>query len=257
MHRHSANDEHVVTGIQWFRRDNGVEAARFCVACHDPISLLAGDFDPDYLGSNEARAPHDEGVSCLVCHSIDSVHEPLGNGSFRIDPPARALFGAGVLSDAMLRMDGRGHSASMLRPGLHDTARFCGACHQSILPESDQPAKRSDLDHQYPEWLASHYSDPANEEFATCQDCHMPLVDAVDPAATDGKVRSHRFPGANHAHAVKMGYDEQAEATLSLLRGGVSMSIDVPQRQERPGYVRIDVRVDNHKVGHHFPSGTT
>jgi len=257
MHRHAANDEHVVTGIQWFRRDNGVEAARFCVACHDPISLLAGDFDPEHLGSNEALAPSDEGISCRVCHSIDSVQEPLGSGSFRIDPPAQAVFGDGRLADAMVRMDGRGHAASMLRPGVHETARFCGACHQQVLPGASKPPKPSDLDHQYPEWLASHYSDPDSEQFATCQDCHMPLVDAADPAAKNGKVRSHRFPGANHAHAVKMGYQEQAEATLALLRDGVAMTILVPEQQDKAGHIVINVRVENRKVGHNFPSGTT
>ena len=52
-----------------------------------------------------------------------------------------------------------------------------------------------------------------------CADCHMPLVDSNDPAAKDGMVRSHRFPGANTAAAVRQRRRRAAEGGAGLPAG--------------------------------------
>src|SRR5438034_548788 len=54
----------------------------------------------------------------------------------------------------------------------------------------------------------------------------MPQVAAVDPAAQDGKVHSHRFPGANTAVPYVNHDDEQLKTTQDFLRDG-QVSIDI------------------------------
>ena len=54
----------------------------------------------------------------------------------------------------------------------------------------------------------------------------MPLVSATDPAAKDGKVHSHRFPGANTALPFVNRDDEQMQVTQAFLKSG-AVTIDV------------------------------
>jgi tetratricopeptide (TPR) repeat protein len=54
----------------------------------------------------------------------------------------------------------------------------------------------------------------------------MPLVEADDPAARDGKVRSHRFPAANTALPFVNEDHEQLRITQEFLRNG-QISVDV------------------------------
>jgi len=46
----------------------------------------------------------------------------------------------------------------------------------------------------------------------------MPLVPAKDPAARDGKVHSHRFPGANTALPFVNQDQQQLEITQAFLK---------------------------------------
>ena len=48
----------------------------------------------------------------------------------------------------------------------------------------------------------------------------MPLVPAKDPAARDGKVHSHRFPGANTALPFVNRDDEQLRGHAGVPEGG-------------------------------------
>jgi len=54
----------------------------------------------------------------------------------------------------------------------------------------------------------------------------MPLVDSDDPAAKDGKIRSHRFLGANTALPFVNEDPEQLKATQDFLRAG-QISVDI------------------------------
>ncbi len=54
----------------------------------------------------------------------------------------------------------------------------------------------------------------------------MPLVPSNDPAARDGKIHSHRFPGANTALPFVNGDKEQLEVTQAFLKSG-AVTIDV------------------------------
>ena len=85
----------------------------------------------------------------------------------------------------------------------------------------------------------------------------MPPVAANDPAATNGKVRSHRFIGGNHAHAVAAGFDEQARLIRDNLKKAVGMELRVSERQDEPGHLMVEVEIHNRASGHNFPTGVT
>src|SRR4029079_9670398 len=59
-----------------------------------------------------------------------------------------------------------------------------------------------------------------------CADCHMPLVRSTDPAAKNGLIRSHRFPGANTALPFVNHDAAQLQEVQQFLRDG-QISIDV------------------------------
>ena len=69
----------------------------------------------------------------------------------------------------------------------------------------------------------SFYYPPAPQQ---CSGCHMPLVDSTDPAARNGKVRSHRFIGANTALPFVNHDQEQLKLTQDFLRDG-QLSVDI------------------------------
>jgi formylglycine-generating enzyme required for sulfatase activity len=253
MHRASATDPHVATGIDWFRRDNGIEASRACAGCHSPIPLLAGELEPESKEMTDRSPAHEEGVSCLLCHSIDNIaREGPGNASYRIKTPSRSILGSGAAAGAMQRLTGSAHSEAMMRPLMQDPL-FCASCHQQ-LPTT---AKEEALSGQFDEWSRSHYSEQGSESYKSCQDCHMPLIEANDPAAKDGKVHSHRFVGSNHAHAVSAGLEEQARLVLENLQGALTMDLRVAAIQNRAEHLIVEVFVTNTGSGHHFPTGVT
>ena len=85
---------------------------------------------------------------------------------------------------------------------------------------------------EYDNWQASGVSGQGARSFyypakpQGCADCHMPLVPANDPAARDGKVHSHRFPGANTALPFVNRDEEQLQVTQAFLQSG-AVTIDV------------------------------
>ena len=85
---------------------------------------------------------------------------------------------------------------------------------------------------EYDNWQASGVSGQGARSFyypsqaQTCNDCHMPRVPSDDPAAKDGYVKSHRFPGANTAIPFVNGDKVQLETVQEFLQAG-QVSVDV------------------------------
>ncbi len=85
---------------------------------------------------------------------------------------------------------------------------------------------------EYDNWQASGVSGQGARAFyypktpMKCADCHMPLVAASDPASIDGKVHSHRFPGANTALPFVNQDQEQLRVTQEFLKDG-QVSVDI------------------------------
>jgi len=111
-----------------------------------------------------------------------------------------------ALHDKLLELSPRPHREAFLKPFHREQLPdFCSACHKVHL---DVPVNGyrwirgfNDYEQLAGVWCVrrgarSFYYPPAPLK---CLDCHMPLVPSTDPAARNGRVRSHRFIAANTA----------------------------------------------------------
>ncbi len=262
------------------------EATRYCAGCHDPISLFAGAKNVGNVRLSAEGA--DEGVSCLVCHSMVQA-DVRGNGDYTVAVPRPYLFekrGGGAakfVSDFLIRAYPQHHVSSYMRP-LYKTAEACGACHKQFVDAELNEVGWVQGQNQYDSWRKSRWHDEQDQtRTISCRECHMPLLEGEEPAAgdaqdrnrraADGKHRSHRFLGANQFIPRYLGLDgaqEQCELTVRWLRGEyavpeiadrwtsgpvVRLRVQAPERV-RPGEnVVIQTVVTNNKAGHDFPTG--
>ncbi|HWP39134.1 MAG TPA: multiheme c-type cytochrome [Gemmatimonadales bacterium] len=291
-HRYSAMDVGFRAIQTTMGNQNGPESTRYCAGCHDPISLFAGTKN---LYRDELTNPigRDEGVSCVVCHSIKET-DVKGNASYVIAQPARYMFeladgtvaptGARrLVRDFLIRAYPREHVRT-LQHRLFKSPEFCAACHKQFIDEEINQVGWVQLQNQYDNWRKSRWNDSTNaSKTIECRECHMPLLKSSDPAAGDdldynrdagdGKHRSHRFLAANQFMplALKLeGAEEHVRLTEQWLRGeydipeiadkwrtGPAVPIELVAPSEvRPGErVGLQVLITNNKVGHDYPTG--
>ena len=268
-------------------KQNGSESTRYCGGCHDPISLFSGaktTFNErltDLLG-------HDEGVSCLVCHSIRKT-DLQGNAHYIVARPHRYLFelraddGSRLARDFLIRAYPRQHVADLSKR-LFKTPEYCAACHKQFIDQEVNKVGWVQLQNQYDNWRKSRWNHPGDpRRTIECRECHMPLVASNDPArgdpfdynrsASDARHRSHRFVGANQMMPALLklpGYEEQVQKTEHWLRGeveipeiadkwttgpAVGLQLVAPAEAVPGGEVPIRAVVTSNKVGHDFPTG--
>ena len=256
-HRHAAHNDHYRAQVRLRIQDVPVKphaGARFCSGCHEPIAVLAGEVDPGGRGIDFSENV-DEGISCLACHRMTGIKDIAGNASYVIAPPRlyagqTAGGAAGWLGRAMLRARPAAHQADLMRPLMRDS-ESCVPCHRLTVGPGINPNGFFIVQETYDEWRHTEYAtslDPAARR--RCQDCHMPRVPSTDPAAKDGKHRSHRFVGANTMRPFLEGDAAQLAATQEFLRSGVVKL----KLSAEPG--RIVASISNEGVGHRFPTGT-
>ncbi len=258
---------------------------RYCAGCHDPISLFAGAKDPSNPGL--AAPGVDEGISCVVCHTISAVDE-RGNADYVVTPPRR-YYGedghglAKQVSDFLIRAYPRQHLADYDRNILREP-EFCGACHKQFIPEALNRFGDADSQNQYDPWKASpwHTDDPQTD--LSCRDCHMRLVeDSTDPGSgemgdarrtdADGKHRHHGFIGTNAFMPELLAlenWETHVDLTEAWVRGetvlpeiadvwpeGPVASVDVLAPPSVAAGERLVLRVviTNRKAGHTFITG--
>ncbi|MFA5683940.1 MAG: multiheme c-type cytochrome [Lysobacteraceae bacterium] len=207
----------------------------FCATCHTPLEDV---FTPGQLKLNEAVTPAGlDGVTCLACHQMSHVNEDvtalhhLGNTQYRFpDGFAQTSFHVfGPLPDLdNLPMQ------NVYQPQFEES-RFCASCHEYENPTTGAPGQTT-----YSEWAASPYAQPGPDH-KTCQNCHMPALDAPGRIGTGGPERpgsqrhDHRFIGA----------------TPTTLSENISLRMDV---ERSGGLITVQAEVEN-QCGHNFPTG--
>jgi tetratricopeptide (TPR) repeat protein len=254
--------------VDRFRADVGKDASRFCGGCHDVALLVDGAMSATSPDVAPADPRGHGGITCRVCHGIESAR-PDGNGSYVL-----------ASSPIPIPRDGddeslRAHKARMALAPLR-TPQLCGSCHRSFLsPETGNPSHLVGQDElgawqrsAYAGSLASRVDEPIDA--AECRTCHMPLEEAShgDAAAKAGRIRSHRFAGANTWLAAMRGDEAQAAAVRAMLKGAASIDVAVAVAADGtrtlpadgapvvPGQsLTLDVVVRNERVGHRFPGG--
>ncbi|MCH7812422.1 MAG: hypothetical protein IID40_00235, partial [Planctomycetes bacterium] len=128
-HRYASSDVAFQAVQLIMLEDTGAESTRYCAGCHDPIALLSGNKNVNVEGLTSVGA--DEGVSCIVCHSIVQT-DVRGNADYTVAQPVRYIGerkqGAWNkwVSDFLIRTYPRMHQETFARP-LYKTAEYCAA----------------------------------------------------------------------------------------------------------------------------------
>lgn len=286
-HRYSAMDAAFQAVQNVMGKQNGSESTRYCGGCHDPISLFSGTkniFNEDLTN----LTGYQEGISCITCHSIKET-DIKGNANYVISQPKRYMFelregaGARFFRDFLIRSYPRYHVES-LQHRLFKSPEFCAACHKQFIDEEINKVGWVQLQNQYDNWRKSRWNNPEDPTTTIeCRECHMPLVDSMDPARgdpldynrskNDKKHRSHRFLGANQFMPAVLKLPN-AEEHIALTNRWLQGKIDIPEIKEKwrkgpavplelvvpekatPGEeVKIETVFTNNKVGHEFPTG--
>ena len=222
---------------QWYRKTVeymqdviGTQPPKWCAGCHDHALLFEGLMDVPIREQLDDPRAH-AGLACTSCHSIVHVKSTMGQADFTIEyPPLHELATSRNpllkwTHDFLLRTDPRPHREVFLKSFHREQpAEFCATCHKVHLdvPVNDYRWLRGF--NSYDNWQASGVSGQGARSFyyppepQNCVDCHMPRVPSDDPAAKNGFVRSHRFPGANTALPFVNRDDEQLRITQDFLR---------------------------------------
>jgi hypothetical protein len=268
-------------------KQNGAESTRYCGGCHDPISLFSGTKNI-FTEKLTELAGYNEGVSCLVCHSVRKT-DLEGNANYVVGQPRRYLFemdsgrGARLVRDFLIRAYPRQHVADLSKR-LFKTSEYCAACHKQFIDQEVNNVGWVQLQNQYDNWRKSRWNHPGDaRRTIDCRECHMPLVASTDPAmgddrdynrtAEDGRHRSHRFVAANQLMPALLklpGAQQQIDLTTKWLRGeleipeiadkwarGPAVAIELIAPAEVAAGERVAVKavITSNKVGHDFPTG--
>src|SRR6266436_8507517 len=237
-HFASFNNQWYRKSIEYMQDVIGTRTSKWCAGCHDHAVFFNGRFDrpiKEQIDTPEAQ----NGLGCTSCHSIVHVKSTMGQGDFTIEyPPMHDLAVSDNrflrwTHDYLLYVDPQPHRETFLK-SFHttQTPEFCSSCHKVHLDVPVNNYRWFRGFNEYDNWQASGVSGEGARSFyyppksQKCADCHMPLVASQDPAARDGKVHSHRFPGANTAVPYVNHDDEQLKTTQDFLQDG-QVSIDI------------------------------
>jgi tetratricopeptide (TPR) repeat protein len=237
-HFSSFNNQWYRKSIEYMQDVVGTKPSKWCAGCHDHAVFFNGRFDrpiKEQIDTPEAQA----GLACTSCHSITKVHSTMGQGHFDIEyPPLHDLAASENPAlrwthDTLLYLAPKVHRDTFIKPFHRDqTADFCSSCHKVHLDVPVNGYRWFRGFNDYDNWQASGVSGQGARSFyyppksQKCTDCHMPLVDSTDPAAKNGKVKSHRFPAANTALPFVNHDAVQLKAVQDFLRDG-QISVDV------------------------------
>jgi tetratricopeptide (TPR) repeat protein len=228
VHSNSFRAPWYLKNVNMLIDEKGVQYSRHCEGCHNPVALFSGDLSQ---GMPKKRPFEDEGISCSVCHSIQST-DATGTGSFVMGIPAVLVDEKGApitgpVSDAEILAHLDRHSKAVMRT-LYQTAEFCAACHKAAIPRTLDDYKWLRAISLYDEWQAASFTKQSPLPFyrkdavSTCQTCHM-VREAVpegstEPGAKDGKFVSHRWLGGNTLIPQYYKFDEQATKLAAFLK---------------------------------------
>ncbi len=237
-HFSSFNNQWYRKSIEYMQDVIGTKPSKWCAGCHDHAVFFNGRFDrpiKEQIDTPEAQA----GLACTSCHSITRVHSSMGQGDFTIEyPPLHDLAASENpvlrrMHDQLVFLAPRPHRETFMKPFHREqTAEFCSSCHKVHLDVPVNGYRWIRGFNDYDNWQASGVSGQGARSFyyppapQRCADCHMPLVDSNDPAAKNGKVRSHRFPAANTALPYVNRDPVQLKVVQDFLRDG-QISVDV------------------------------
>jgi Tfp pilus assembly protein PilF len=258
----------------------GIEFTRHCESCHNPAALFSGALTKN----SKVKRPFDEdGVSCIACHSIQSV-DGRGIGGYRMAEPALLVKEDGTrllsVTDQQVLDDIPSHRRAMMRPVLK-SPDFCASCHKSQVPRELNDYKFLRAFAVGDELQMSSFSKESPHPYyvrdkETCNTCHMKREPAplFDVSAKEGKLASHRWAAANTAIPFFYKWPDQLNAVTKFLEND-ALGIDIfALRRKTAGVsaeqfiaplnkssfsiaagdrITAEVVITNKNIGHSFP----
>jgi tetratricopeptide (TPR) repeat protein len=237
-HFSSFNNQWYRKSIEYMQDTVGTKPSKWCGGCHDPAVLYAGKMDTpikQFVHAPEAQA----GLGCMMCHSIADVKSTMGQADFYLEYPKLHELAASknplvrMLHDFTIKLNPEPHRRVFLKPFMRQqTAEFCSSCHKVHLDVPVNHYRWVRGFNEYDNWQASGVSGYGARSFyyppkpQQCADCHMPLTQSSDMGNVDGKVHSHRFPGANTALPTANEDAAQLKATEDFLTNG-ALTVDI------------------------------
>lgn len=233
-HANSFRAPWYIKNVNLLINGKGIEFARHCEGCHNPIALTSGAMTEK---SPVNRKFDEDGITCSVCHAIQKVGT-RGTGSYVLGQPAvmvdendKPVYGKVSDKEILAHLDR--HSKAVMKD-FYRTSEFCSACHKAALPRELNDYKWQRAFFLYDEWQLSSFAKQSplpfyvKDQVSTCQTCHMKREETKLPdfGVEEGKLASHRWLGANTVLAKYYGYDEQLEKTIAFLRNG-ALNVDI------------------------------
>jgi hypothetical protein len=233
-HANSFRAPWYVKNVNLLIHGKGIEYARHCEGCHNPIALTSGAMTQNSPVNRKFDA---DGITCSVCHSIQKV-DTRGTGSYVMGVPAvlvdadgKPIYGEVSDKEILAHLDR--HSQAVMKD-FYRTSEFCGACHKAALPKMLNGYKWQRAIFLYDEWQQASFGKQnplpfyVKPQVSTCQTCHMAeeTIEQPDYGAEQGKLMSHRWLGANTVLSKYYGYDEQLQKTIAFLQNGV-LNVDL------------------------------
>jgi tetratricopeptide (TPR) repeat protein len=230
VHSNSFRQPWYLKNVNLLIGEKGVQFSRHCEGCHNPIALFSGDLSQ---GMPSKRPFEQEGITCVVCHSIQSA-DTTGTGSYVMGTPAVLVDEKGQpitrpVTDSEILAHIDRHKQAEMRP-LLKTAEFCAACHKATIPRELDDYKFLRAFTVYDEWQGASFAKQSPLPFyrkdavSNCQTCHMPrqplAANAQDPGAKDGTLASHRWLGGNSLNPAYYKFDDQAQKLRDFLKDG-------------------------------------
>ena len=278
LHSNSFREPFYRTSVNLLNNTKGIEFSRHCDSCHNPIGLVSGALTENSMVN---RKFDDNGVTCMVCHSIQGLKSTAGNASYimgvpsvMVDADGNRIPGEVPYSEILMHTDR--HARAVMQP-FYRTPQFCAACHKANLPEHLNDFKFINAFSAYDEWQNSKFShqNPLTfytGDFKTCQNCHMKRAPNTLPdyGAKNGTFASHSWAAGNTGVPFYYGFDEQLEKTIKFLQAGDYLNVDlfgikkanddkvigpigsVPFRIEPNDILDVYVVIQNKNIGHSF-----
>lgn len=237
MHAKAMSDPIYLVKLEEANKATDGAIGPFCDGCHGPVATMGGQAKDMSNAAPQAK----EGINCDFCHQVTGTVAPIGNVSQLLSPDGvkRAQFD-----------DSRSPAHETTYSAFHETAEFCGTCHNV-----DHPGNGMHLEATYTEWKEGPYA----AEGTTCQDCHMTpgpgeTVPNAGTAAAGGPQRQHIFTMTFAGGNVALGDADLAEERL---KAAATMDVQVPEIVEVGSSADVVVTITNSGAGHKLPTGLT
>ena len=262
-------------------KQKDIAFTRHCESCHNPAALFTGALTDHPAFKN--RPFDDEGVSCIACHSIQSVNL-RGVGGYTMGQPALLQKPDGTkiieATNQEILNNVEDHKRAMMRDVLKKP-EFCASCHKSQVPHELNDYKFMRAFMVGDELQQSSFSKESPHPYyvrtkETCNSCHMKREPApkFDVSAKNGTITGHRWAASNTAIPAVYGYKEQVDDVTKFLQDD-KMGVDIfaihrkkpDSRKEKliapvnhenfkveeGDLLTADVVVTNKNIGHGFP----